>query len=144
MKESLKFLIEYIEGDKDTFTNEEISLINKHKKQGSLTVYRGLSFESEKDFISDFNEEAKTFTYINNSPQSFSISLEQAEYFAQDLYSNFGFVFEIELDEYLDLQSISPEDFSHEKELLSINPIKEKVKILKFFINTKEKIGLRD
>ena len=147
MKEELNFLIDYIEGDKSSFSEEELLILANHKTSGVQSVYRGLSFETKEEFLSKFPDcdlDLKTFTYKSETPQSFSTSLDQAEYFAQDIYSNFGVVFKIDLENYLDLNAIAPDDFSHEQEILSVNPIQEKVKILKIFSNTKEKLGLKD
>ena len=137
----------FIEGEDVTFTAEDFKTFNKIKKNNSILVYRGLSFESKEDFKSkypEFNEEVGYLDYSIKGVESFSLSQEQAEYFAQDLYSNFGIVIEIELSPHIILNEIVDNpDFNHEQEALSLNEESVRSRVVKTFNNNKDKIGMK-
>lgn len=143
-----KKLLEYIEGEHVDFSSEDLSELRQKSIAEKRTVYRGLYFETKEEFLDkhpDYNQETKTFTYKSKRQKSFSEDLEVAEVFAQDMYSNYGIVIELEIDSYIDINSlVNPKDFNHEKEFLVLDPLNTKVRIIKEFHGSKNAIGLKE
>lgn len=147
-QELVQKLLDYIDGEHVDFSQEDIAQLREKSISGKKTVYRGLYFETKEEFLDkhpDYNQETKTFTYKSKRQKSFSEDLEVAEVFAQDMYSNYGIVIELEIDSYIDINSlVNPKDFNHEKEFLVLDPLNIKVRIIKEFYGSKNAIGLKE
>ena len=146
-KMALNELVKYIHGG-SILSDQVLLELKTIAIKTPITVYRGLSFETKEEFFEQYGKEL----YINykiKSGESFSLDIDEASLFAQDIYSNFGVVLEINLENaYLNLSTLpleikeQIEDFSHEQELILLEESVVSAKIIKSFKDTNKKLGL--
>lgn len=147
-KMALNELVKYIHGV-SILSDQVLLELKTIAIKTPVTVYRGLSFETKEEFFEQYGKEL----YINykiKSGESFSLDIDEASLFAQDIYSNYGVLLELTLEvPYLDISQLPEEfqsqveDFSHEQELLSLDEAIVKAKIVKVYKDTQKKIGLK-
>ena len=147
-KLSQEELITYVQGEGE-LSLETLNELMTLAETSPRVVYRGLSFDSREDFEVKYGEDIFV-KYLAKAGESFSLSKESAESFAQDIYSNFGVVLEINLENaYLNLSTLpleikeQIEDFSHEQELILLEESVVSAKIIKSFKDTNKKLGLK-
>ena len=147
-KMALNELVKYIHGV-SILSDQVLLELKTIAIKTPITVYRGLSFETKEEFFEQYGKELY-LNYKIKSGESFSLDIDEASLFAQDIYSNYGVLLELTLEvPYLDISQLPEEfqsqveDFSHEQELLSLDEAIVKAKIVKVYKDTQKKIGLK-